>query len=159
MDVDDDDVRANALLQEKRYREAAQVFFAGCLAAHARGADLHFRMKASLAAKSWILAGEPNEAWNVAGRILEALVPQGRQRDALSLLHKIVEDLRAHGFHEAALGVSTDASRALGASWIDDKAPRLPPRCSQCGAPVRPEEVVRPTPVTVACRFCGASLA
>ena len=155
----DDAARAMSLFAERKFRESAPILFEVALRALHRGDDIEFTLNALLAARAWMLAEEPNGAWSIAARVLEEFVPKGRAREALSLIHKIVDELREKGYPDVALGVSTDASRVLGELWIDPHAPRLPNHCTQCGAPVRPGEVVRPTPTTVACKYCGASLA
>ncbi len=67
--------------------------------------------------------------------------------------------MRLHGFAADADELSAHVGQLLGAAWNDPAAPKLPAFCSSCGSPVKPAEVVRPTPSTVACRYCGASLA
>jgi hypothetical protein len=150
--------RAMALFGEHRYREAAPPLLEGAFRDLARGDEGEFTMNALLAAKAWMLAEEPNGAWSVAARVLQELVPTGRARQALPLMHKLVQALRERGYPEVAMGVSNDAGRALGTLWVDPDAPRLPNHCVQCGAAVRPAEVTHPTPTTVACKYCGASL-
>lgn len=158
IDVDPGAEQAMDLMNQGRFTEAAPLFLEAALREQARGNDMMFRAHVLVAAKAWVLAAQPNGAWSVAARALESYLAQNRQNDAVSLMHKIVAMLRERGYGEAADGISWDASRGLGALWADPNAPRLPDHCHQCGAPVRPAEVVRPTPATVACRYCGASL-
>lgn len=149
---------ANAAFEAGRYPEAAQLYERCASAAHQAQDLLAIKAGALMAVKSWAYAGDPKNAVRFATSTVELFKTSGREPDIRSFATKILDILRGQGHHADADAFSAHV-RSVVPTWTDPNAPQLPAFCSACGAVVKPAEVVRPTPSTVACKFCGASLA
>jgi hypothetical protein len=152
----DDVAPANAAMQAGRYAEAAPLYERAAIASQHSGEMLQVKMCAALAIKAYAMAGDGANAVRFAKATVDVL--KSRPPEIPGFMRKALESMRDHGLSAEADVVSAYIGEVLGAAWQDPSAPKLPAFCSACGAPVRPAEVVRPTPSTVACKFCGASL-
>jgi hypothetical protein len=146
-------------MQAGRYVEAAQLFERAAIAAHQAGDLLSKKMSATLSVKAYSKGGDAANAVRFASATFDVLLAAGLAVDATSFAKKVLADIRLYDQNVAADELSAYVGKVLGAKWHDPAAPQLPGFCSSCGGVVKPAEVVRPTPSTVACRFCGASLA
>lgn len=142
-----------------RYGDAAPRFEWAANSALAVGdGPLHTTINALNAIKAYATAGDPKNAIRFATAWLDQLRRAGRAPEIPAFAGKTLESLRAHGQAADADAYSAHVAGMLGSAWSDPGAPKLPAFCGSCGAIVKPAEVVRPTPTTVACRYCGASL-
>jgi hypothetical protein len=151
--------RANAAMEAGRYAEAATLYEKSAAECYTAGEPLWMQLSALLAVKAYVLAGDPKNAVRFAQATVDAIHGGGKEPEVPGFAAKALESVRLHGFAADADALSAYVGQLLGAAWNDLAAPKLPAFCSSCGAAVKPAEVVRPTPSTVACRYCGASLA
>jgi hypothetical protein len=147
---------ANAAMEAGRYAEAAALYERGAIASFNAKEMLQLKMCAALAIKAYAMAGDGANATRFARSTIDAL--KSRPPEIPGFMRKVLVSMRDHGLPAEADAVSAYVGEVLGAAWQDPNTPKLPAFCSACGAPVKPAEVVRPTPSTVACKFCGASL-
>jgi hypothetical protein len=149
---------ANEAFAAGRYAEAATLYEQAAYSAHRAGDLLAIKMGANLAVKAWAYAGDGATAARFAMSVVDLLKTMGREPDIRGVASKALESLRAQGHLADAAALSAHVGASI-TGWHDPNAPQLPAFCTHCGAPVRPDEVLRPTPVTFACKFCGGSLA
>jgi hypothetical protein len=149
---------ATAAFEEGRYAEAAPLYERAAIATHAAGDPLMWKMTAIVAVKAYAMAGDPSNAVRFATQTFDVLRSGGHGAEVPGVAKKCLESLRAQGHAAEADALSAHVARLMDGKWNDPDAPRLVAFCASCGAAVKPAEVVRPTPTTVACRYCGASL-
>jgi hypothetical protein len=150
---------ANKAMKEGRYAEAAKHYELSAGSAYDARESTSMRMCALLAVKAYSKVPDTTNAIRFALQTIEALKAIGLPPvDQKGFAKKALEELRQYDHHAAADDLSTRVGQIFGAEWHDPAAPRLPAFCPSCGAPVKPAEVVRPTPSTIACKFCGGSL-
>ena len=149
---------AQAAFEDGRYAEAAPLYERAAVATHAAGEALMWKMTAIVAVKAYALAGDPANALRFATSTLDVLHSGGHAGEVPGIAKKCLEALRAQGHGAQADALSAHVGQLMGGQWSDPDAPKLAAFCVSCGAAVKPAEVVRPTPTTVACRYCGVSL-
>ena len=149
---------ANDAMGAGRYAEAAQLYERCAYAAHQANDLLGVKMGAGMAIKAWAHAGDPKNAVRIATSTVDLLKTIAHEPDVRSFATKTLDSLRTQGYHADADAFSAHVHTVV-PTWSDPNAPQLPAFCSACGAVVKPAEIVRPTPSTVACKYCGASLA
>lgn len=157
--VPKDAAAANTAMEEGRYAEAARLYEASAVECHRASEPLWMKMNALLAVKAYVHAADPANAVRFATATVEAIQAGGHAPEVPGFAAKALESMRLHGFAADADALSAHVGQLVGAAWNDPAAAKFPAFCSNCGAAVKPAEVVRPTPSTVACRYCGASLA
>jgi predicted RNA-binding Zn-ribbon protein involved in translation (DUF1610 family) len=86
-----------------------------------------------------IRAGRPDRVRQVLPRVLAGLERHGRQADAERLRREVEETFQG-------LDLTPGRRRA---------AARLPGKCSNCGAPIKPDEVAWAGPASAECPYCG----
>jgi hypothetical protein len=150
---------ANDAMAAGRYGEAGALYERAAIASHGAGDVLMTKMNGALAVKAYAKGGDPKNAVRFAIATVDALKAGGHVPEIAGFATKCLESLRVQGHSADADVLSAHVGQAVGAAWSDPNAPKLPAFCSSCGAAVKPAEVVRPTPSTVACHYCGASLA
>ncbi len=159
MYVAPDDEAALAAMSAGRPLEAAPLFERSAIHAYKANEMLSMKLSASLAIKAYAMAGDAPNAERMARASVDAFAAAGRRAEIPGFATRVLEMLRSRGLGAVADAVSQHISGVMGTGFQDPAAPQLPAFCSSCGAAVKPAEVVRPTPSTVACSFCGASLA
>lgn len=159
MFVAPDDEAALAAMNEGSYLKAAPLFERSSIAAYRAGEIPSMKLSASLSIKAYAMGGDAQNAERMARASVDALAAAGRKPEIPGFANRVLESLRTRGLHPAADALSQHVSALMGSGFSDPAAPQLPAFCPSCGAAVKPAEVVRPTPSTVACRFCGGSLA
>ncbi len=149
---------ANDAMSQGRYAEAAGLYERAAYAAHQANDLLGTKMGAHLAIKAFAHAGDPKNAVRIAISTVDLFKTIAGEPDIRSFATKALDTLRTQGHHADADAFSAHVL-TLVPTWSDPNAPQLPAFCTTCGAAVKPAEVVRPTPSTVACSYCGGSLA
>ena len=113
--------------------------------------DSLIRKRSSTAVEAYANAGDPQSALRVAMQIVDLHHAAGRSGEVARFARLTLKPLRRDGHAAEADAISAYIARATGGAWSDPDAPKLPAFCSNCGAAVKPAEVARPTPTTVAC--------
>jgi hypothetical protein len=149
---------ANEAMAAGRYLEAGALYERSAISSYSAGEVVWQKMGALLAVKAYALGGDPQNAVRFAIATVDVLKTSGRAPEVPGFANKLLETLRTQGHGAAAEALSAHVGELIGAAWHDPHAPKLPAFCSACGGKVKPAEVVRPTPTTVACRYCGVSL-
>lgn len=149
---------ALSAMQSGRYREAAPVFELVGVTAAKIGDVVEVNLHGSSAVECYLRLGDRDNAFRALRQFVEIHVNAQRVPEAARFGRLTIKPLRRDGLTTEADAVSAYLASALGAAWNDPDAPKLPPFCSNCGAAVKVVEVVRPTPSTAACKYCGASL-
>ena len=151
--------RAQKAFDAGRYSDAAAEFEKSTAECHEAGDAIWAKMYALLAVKAHVHAGDGKNALRFAQATVNEIHRQGHAAEVPGFAANALESMRLHGLAAEAELLSAHVGQLLSGAWSDPAAPKLPAFCSSCGAAVKPAEVVRPTPSTVACRYCGASLA
>jgi hypothetical protein len=149
---------ALAALQAGRFAEAAPTFEWAGLSAQSVDDIINTNIFGSSAVEAYAKAGDMQNALRVATQIVGRYHALGNSPELARFMRFVLKPLRRDGYEAAAGAIAAQVATATSGAWSDPEAPKLPAFCSNCGAPVKPAEVVRPTPTTVACHFCGASL-
>jgi hypothetical protein len=144
--------------QAGRFAEAAPTLQLAAETAVQIGDVMQTNIFGSCAVVGYVKAGDPQAAIRLVMHFVALHQTAGRTAEAARFGRLSLKPLRRDGHVVEADEISTQLARVLGAAWNDPDAPRLPAFCSNCGAAVKPAEVVRPTPSTVACQYCGGSL-
>lgn len=142
-----------------QYLEAAQLFERSAIASHQAADREQTKINALLAVKAYAKGGDGASVVRFASSTVDVLLASHPGIEASSFAKNALEDIRLYDQHAAAEAFSAYVGKVVGAGWHDPAAPALPAFCPGCGAAVKPAEVVRPTPSTLACRYCGGSLA
>lgn len=149
---------ANAAMDAGKYADAAALYEQASEEARIAGDHLTLRMMVVLGAKAYGMAGDPGKGARFAIATVDLLVTMNLIAEIPGFARKTLQALRAQGHTASADEFSAHVAQVV-PTWNDPDAPKIPAFCSACGAVVKPAEVVRPTPSTMACRYCGASLA
>jgi hypothetical protein len=89
----------------------------------------------------FIRSRQPGRVRQVLPRVLAALERRGRHADAERLRREVADAFQDLG---PLPGAPLEAPRG-----------RLPAKCANCGAPVKPDEVAWSDPQTAECPYCG----
>lgn len=158
--------RAERLLAAGNFAEAAEIFDklsdeaeergmldpAGDLAMRAARCYLHLDdldkadERAERAIRLFIKARRPRKVRRLLPKVLQALEQHGRQADADALRQEV---------EEAFQGLMARQPPGPIAAHM---AARLPARCPNCGAPIKPKEVSWIGPGTAECPYCGSTI-
>jgi len=102
--------------------------------------------RAERAIRLFIKARRPRKVRRLLPKVLEALERHGRQADADRLRQEV---------EEAFKGLLEGQPRG---PLAERMAARLPARCPNCGAPIKPKEVAWAGPGTAECPYCGSAI-
>jgi hypothetical protein len=149
---------ALAAMQAGRYAEAAPTLELAAITAHRIDDIIDSNLFGSGAVEAYAKAGDMHSAVRVLTQIVDLYRASGKSTEIARFGRFTLKPLRRDGFAAEADAISAELARLTGGAWHDPDAPKLPAFCSNCGAAVKPAEIVRPTPTTVACHYCGASL-
>jgi hypothetical protein len=150
--------RALAAMKEGRYADAAKGLEWAAAAAFGAGDTMEAKIAGNNAVTAFAKAGDSAGALGIATHMVDLFRDANLAGDIPGFARHALESLRLSGFVAAADALSVHVKGVMGAAWSDPAAPTLAALCPSCGAAVKPSEVVRPTPSTVACRYCGASV-
>lgn len=153
--------RANQLMSERKYSEAAGSLEQLARAAEARGGPRapFFHVQAG---RARAMAGEPKPAVEDLEHGLGLFATRGQSGKVLNFGRRVVGELKQRGLATEA-GEVTEFLKTLVPGFSADapgtapaKRPPLPTHCPGCGAPVHPDEVEWLDEITAACAFCGS---
>jgi hypothetical protein len=154
--------QANRLIAEGHPGEAAQLF---ANLAQQMEASNHPRRAANLHAQAaHAYADDPDEpnALAHARRALTLFLQYQMLERAPRFYGNIQRKLRARNLSQAAEALQTEFGKQVGSlpqPQVQPQVPgqqRLPPTCSQCGAPVRGDEVEWINQYSAECIYCGS---
>lgn len=153
--------RANQLMQNEEYQEAADLF-----QELAQGAEERFPQRAPFlyfeagrAAK--YPSGQSKIGVGHLRRGLTLFSSQGRIARMQMAGHRIIDELQARGMNAEAMEISLllegNAPAGISAAQpTPPKRPISPTHCPSCGAAVRPDDVEWLDDVTAECDYCGS---
>jgi tetratricopeptide (TPR) repeat protein len=162
--------RANQLMAEGQFTEAAAIYERLCVEGKERGFIIRAADFALQAARAYFAAGDIDAALAKAKEGLQLLARGGRPERIPRVLSKIVAKLREKGYNIQADELEREAERILSEVGLsleeaEQQAPQMPERrgtlpakCSGCGAPVIPDEVEWHDAQTAECLYCGTVL-
>ena len=145
-------------MQAGRHAEAAPTLELAATTASGMGNVIDLNLFGSSAVEAYARAGAMQKAVQLATDLVGVHQAAGRNTEVARFMRFTLKPLRRDGLAAEADAIAAAIARATGGAWSDPDAPKLPGFCANCGAAVKPAEVARPTPSTVACRYCGASL-
>jgi hypothetical protein len=150
--------RANHLLEQGKFREAASLFAQLAQSAQMAG---HPRKAANLyaqAALAFIDANADAETLNHARKALDFFVELAMDERAANFYSSITSKLRAKNKASIAETLEHEFGGKIDMNASDEPAlrKRLPPKCPQCAAPVRSDEVDWIDEASAECAYCGA---
>jgi len=164
-------LRANSLLTDGRFAEAADIFERMSEETKQRGMPVRAADLALQASRARFAADDVEGALERIGEALRLLVRGGRAERVPRVLARATDALREKGYdaqadqleREAAqmleeAGLSLDEVRRRAPHVSDQFAPQrgsLPARCGGCGAPLVPDEVEWHDAYTAECLYCG----
>jgi hypothetical protein len=158
--------QALRLLADGRYAEAGHLF--GELADRARdnGHPLRSAQLAMQSARAFLQSGDGNTASLRAQHAAQEFIAGGRPGRAVRVMRNMASALRSRGFDAPADTLEQDAQARLAAMGLSlDRVPlepapqtrgALPPTCSQCGGPLRADDVEWLTATSAECPYCGS---
>jgi len=156
--------QANALEAAGRHAEAAALFAEVADGAAQRGMPDRAGNLSLQASRCLLNGGDTAGAVARARTGLNGLAQAGRERRAAMSLHMAADALRArgHAAEAAALEKEFASLAQLTAGETDAAEPvahgRLPTKCSQCGGPLRPDDVGWIDDATAECPYCGSGV-
>jgi tetratricopeptide (TPR) repeat protein len=163
-------IRANRLMAEERFAEAAAIYERLYREGEERGFTARAADLALQAARAYFAAEDVGAALKHAREALRLLVNSGRAGRIPQVLSKMVAALRDKGYDAQADELERETERILdqmGLSFEEarQQAPRvpetrgtLPAKCGGCGAPLVPDEVEWHDAQTAECVYCGTIL-
>jgi tetratricopeptide (TPR) repeat protein len=162
--------RANRLMAEGQFTEAASIYERLCVEGEERGFVARAADFALQAARARFAAGDVDAALVHAEEGLRLLARGGRPGRIPRALSKMTDRLREKGYDIQADELMRKAERmlsevGLSLEEVRRRAPRvleergtLPAKCSGCAAPVVPDEVEWHDAQTAECLYCGTVL-
>ncbi|MFL7790866.1 MAG: hypothetical protein AB8I69_01905 [Anaerolineae bacterium] len=162
--------RANQLMAEGQFTEAAAIYERLCAEGKERGFVARAADFALLAARAYFAAGDIDAALANAKQGVQLLAQGGRPDRIPRVLSKIVAKLREKGYNIQADELEQEAERILSevglslaeaaqqAPQMPERRGTLPAKCDGCGAPVVPDEVEWHDAQTAECLYCGTVL-
>jgi hypothetical protein len=153
--------RANQLMANGNYVEAASAFEQLARAAEARGGPRapYFYIQSG---RAKVMAGQTAGGMEYLQRGLGLFATRGQEGKVFNVGNRVVGELNQRGLSKEAQKVNAyiksllpDFDANLGAA-SPSKRPPLPTHCPGCGAPVRPDEVEWLDEATAECAFCGS---
>lgn len=160
-------VRANRLMEDGQFAEAADIFEQLSEKAQRRGMLVRAGDLTLQASRAHFAAGDVDAALERVREALRLFVRGGRPGRVPRVLSRTVAALRERGYDAQADQLEQEAALALeelGLSLeeLEQRAPQvtaghgsLPARCSGCGAPLAPDEVEWHDARTAECPYCG----
>lgn len=154
--------RANRMMADGRYQEAAEAFENLAITAHTRGI-LRAPWLFLQAGRARILAGQEVEGLAHLKQGLAILAGRSDWSHLRQSGRRVVTELRERGLEQEAAGIETWLEATLPAAIQEESAqgafqqkPTLPTHCPSCGAALRPDEVEWLDSVTAECAYCGS---
>lgn len=158
--------QANALMTGGHPDEAARLYDELAQLAEARALPQRAARLNIQAARAWLAAGDAVTAVRRAERGLEVAIGLGYGLRAGQIASRLITEMRARGYAQAADELSRHLQAQLSRAGIDATAlgqpepsasrhGSLPARCSACGAPLRPDEVDWVDATSAECPYCG----
>lgn len=161
--------QALGLLAEGRYVEAGELF--GQLADRARDNGHHLRSAqlAIQASRAFLEASDGDRAVLRAKQAIRQFIVGKRPGRAVRVLQRTTAALRSRGFNAQADALEQEAQARLAEMGLDlasvplEPVPQprghLPSICSQCGGPLRSDEVDWIDSTSAECPYCGSTVA
>ena len=160
-------VRANRLLAEGQYAEAAGIFERLADRAEQGGALVRAAQLSLQAAKAHLAMDGIQAALARVRRAIRLLAQGGRPGRIPAVLDRACEALRSKGYDAEADQLEQEAAQALDelgltveearrqAPTVPDRRGTLPAKCGGCGAPLTPDGVEWHDSQTAECPYCG----
>jgi len=160
--------RANRLMAERQFAEAANIFERLSEGAKRRGMLVRSADLTLQASRARFAADDVEAALEQAREALRLLVRGGRAGRVPRVLSRMTAALREKGYDTQADQLERDAAQALedmGLSLdkVGQRVPQviercgtLPAHCNGCGAPLVPDEVEWHDGHTAECLYCSA---
>jgi hypothetical protein len=160
--------QALRLLADGRYAEAGKLL--GELADRARdnGHPLRSAQLGVQAARACLQSGDGNTAALYAQHAVQEFIAAGRPGRAVRVVRNMAGALRSRSFDTQAHALEQDAQARLAAIGLSldrvalEPAPQiqgaLPPTCSQCGGPLRADDVEWINATSAECPYCGSTV-
>jgi hypothetical protein len=153
--------RANQLMAEGKYAEAAQAY-----ANLAQGAENRFPNRAPFlfmaAGNAAVLSGDTKAGLAHMRHGLTILAAQGRFPRMRAFGQRAMDELRARNLNaeadEIASLLNANLPHGIPAAVAAPKKPILPTHCPSCGGAVRPDEIDWLDEITAECAYCGSPL-
>ena len=159
--------RANRLMADGQWTEAARVFERLAEAARTRGMPIRAAHLILQASRARLAADDIDAALEHARAGLRLFVRGGRVERVPAILSRMTAALRDKGYGAQADALEREVAQALeemGLSSdetgqpvpeVTERRGTLPAHCSGCGAPLIPDEVEWHDAYTAECPYCG----
>jgi hypothetical protein len=159
--------RANRLMADGRYAEAAAVFQRFSREAQRRGLIVRSGDLALQAARARFRSGDVETALEWAHEGIRLLIQGGRPGRAERMLSRTTAALRENGYEAEADQLEQEFRQALERAEVSDRAAQqaapaperrgtLPATCSGCASPLIPDEVEWHSADAAECLYCGS---
>ena len=159
--------RANRLMADGRYAEAAAIFQRLSHEAQQRGLIVRAGDLAFQAARAWFRAGDIEAALEWACKGIRSLIQGGRPDRAERVLFRITAALREKGYETQADQLEQEVKQVLEevvvpgqvvqqADPVPKRRAALPATCGGCASPLIPDEVEWHSADTAECLYCGS---
>jgi tetratricopeptide (TPR) repeat protein len=162
--------RANGLLAEGQFAEAADIFAELSEEARQRGMLVRAADLALQASRAHLFADDVEAALERAREALRLLVRGGRAGRVGRVLSRMTAALRQRGYDAQADQLEQEAAQALEGvglsldevrqrvSQVAERRGTLPVQCGGCGARLVPDEVEWHDAHMAACLYCGTAI-
>lgn len=152
--------RANQLLQLGQFAPAAEAFMHLSRQMERTGKPRQAANLHAQAALAWARAGIEERATNQANIAFAQFTLLGMQRRIVEFKAELDQALHSQkpANTEAVAAAEVPVNPTMEAAAANPQHGKLPVICTQCGAPVRSDEVEWVDDVSAECGFCGAIL-
>ena len=157
--------QAHRLMAAGEYRQAAELFSQLSRGAKSLGRPQQAANLQAQAGLAWAEAGQPGEAVQQGSMALRGFLGLKMMPRYHGYLNLLTATLRRMGYMDAAGQIQGEFAiqeplqpEAPQVQNHTPDRPRLPAACTQCGAPVRSDEVDWIDEYSAECAFCGAVL-
>lgn len=155
--------RAHQLMSEGSFKEAGTIFEELALGAARRrlprAPQLHLQ-----AGNAFIKAGEHEHGIDLLRRGLNLMEKMGQHRRLPAVSKRILDELHTSGLTEERDALEKEIEQMLSQRGMSlsveaqEKKPKLPGKCPQCGGTVHPQEVEWIDDTRATCNYCGSIL-
>jgi tetratricopeptide (TPR) repeat protein len=148
--------KAMVLLEQGKFAEAAAAFDDLAQGAEERGNSFRAANLIAQAARCYLQLDDVDAAYERGMKALELFKQAERPGAARRLGERMVKVLREKGRQAEAEALERELKQLPAPARAGAPHRELPPKCSQCGGPIRESEATWLGPSSAECPYCGS---
>ena len=148
--------KAMVLLEQGKFDEAATAFDELAQGAEERGNSFRAANLTAQAARCYLQLDDVDAAYERGVKALELFKQAQRPGAARRLGERMVKVLRDKGRHAEAEALERELKQLPAPARAGVPRGELPPKCPQCGGPIRESEAIWVGPSSAECPYCGS---